>query len=514
MKKLFVYLLIFCFVLVLIAVAVTVIILSRKKRKCVNGIKKDKKCICDTGFMGDSCEVHIRTYKCDAGECLQGKGDLTLVDCQRICKAPPPVDKTWGCNTITGQCQKETGNMTQVDCQKNCKKAPIVDKTWLCTTSTGQCSRGGGTQTEADCRRDCHRPGFSEKFSFATGKLPFLVGGWIDPGKSFDKSKQQTMLNSNLNYVIMSTPSCDWSKNQPFTYSQDVAQFMKDWRGKGKLALIQITSPPCPDSTCQFDLDKFLFTRCVNYKQTKPKKCETPDWSCTTTFPCDKPNGYTQYDSMAVLQGISDSYRNQVGDFDGMVLDWETVDGWTNNSRNSTFISHLDCFFQNLVNSNLNVGAKKLIVIDTATWGCFNDYANRTANILPQLTNLSQKYKDHFKIIFEIESYLYTGGDFNTCTSGGKKQRTIGNVAQNINQIFNISDKKFSYALFPAYEDSGNGTVNYNGKKMNINPMDEVVANFDTFYNSGLLSLSFWFINYYTEDDLKKLSQACQKYIQ
>ncbi len=99
-----------------------------------------------------------------------------------------------------------------------------------------------------------------------------------------------------------------------------------------------------------------------------------------------------------------------------------------------------------------------------------------------------------------------------------KSTRNITNVVKDVIPRLSQSERKFSYFLFPVLPSGGDGSITYTSSKgttdqFDINPMDEVIKNFDTIYRSGIPSLSFYYFNYYNLDDLKKLSKHVQPYI-
>ena len=496
--------------------------------------KTCKKCQ-DCGTHG-TCDTKTGKCKCTPGSGWSGD-DCNTPTCPNRCGS----DKGYGCcDDSPTPCGSY---VTPVTNSGKCVCNPVVgftgDDCGTCDSAT-TCHGQGSCVTEkpypCSCfgnwkgdRCDTCPPGsgsgcsvppvvIAPHFPYRTDyvePIPFLLGGWIsDNAATVGKysSRLDYLLTSNFNYITI-----EWSA--AYNYNAEFVIFYKKWRAKGKIALMNITGQ------CDSIFDGALFTRCVNYKVVKDDKGNNeciyankdsspgpysmdwngvdpkkgPGWECTKNYPCPAVPGYTQYDSMAYLKAIIAQRKAQVGDIDGIMLDWEgTGHGWQYKNPDR-MIPRLECFLENLIAAGVDVGKKKLIVVDFNMDGCWSKWSDKDTGVAPllqRLTKISAHYAPHFTVLFEVESYSY----INACR--GDPQRTVNKIVDDVVPQMDEQTKKFSYFLYPA--SSGVGDKN---------PMKDVVDNFDELYKPGVISMSFYHLNYYSQSDLKLLSSHVEQYM-
>ena len=524
-------------ILVVGLVVAAILLFRKKERLCPLGYAgrhREPYCPCVKGWEGARCETVKNNYGCDPEKgCQEGPGPaMTWKACQAVCKPCLQGCGDLVCDTKTGQCVCDPA----VTCHGHGSCAG-PNKPYLCTcsnhwdvkTNCETCPAGwGGT----DCDQSTAPPVQAKHFPYdriynlgdgTTVKLPFLFGGWLqwEPTPP-DASMLSYLLGSNFNYITI-----EWGGGND--YSVPFADFYKQWRAKGKIALMNITPPGC-----QGMMDTDLFTRCVYWKKENgnclyANKESAPDpydwsfngkkdgkvgWYCSNPASCPLiAGGWGVYDSMNDIKSYIKKRMDQVGDIDGIMLDWEAckgckggAHGWLDDNVDR-MIPHLTCFLDNLISAGVYVGKKKLIVVDINRWECLKSWKPGIVDLLETLTTqVSQRYTSNFIVLFEIESYFYTGDDYKTCIKKNNgKQRTVSQIVDNVIPALKKKDPtalQFSYFLFPA--SSGGGDEN---------PMSDVVGNFDELYNSGIISMSFYHLSYYSEADLGLLSTHVEQYL-
>lgn len=477
---------------------------------------------------------------------------MTLANCSKaVCKPCPNGCGDLVCDTKTGDCVCDPA----VTCHGNGSCAPpgvgylcSCSNHWDVKTNCETCPAGwGGT----DCNQSTAPPVLPSHFPYKNYnvggtniQLPFLMGGWIpivlegsppEPPLNNPPITQEMLdflLNSNFNYLTYEYYN---GANYPTTPANWPDFYMK-WRAKGKIALMNLSPGPygrgqgCKNS---WNFDTNLFTRCVNWRK-KGDNCEwgnqgaapydinkngSGGWTCTSGG-CPAISGYNQFDAMDELKATIEQRKAQVGDFDGFMLDYEYTapHGWEKDDPD-LLIPRMKCFLNNLITAGVYVGHKKLIVFDFNRWGCWKNWSKGIADLLNRLTkeiSTDPTIAANFIVLFEVETYLYTGDDYKTCVEeGDKKQKKLSRVVDDVvnGDIMNQTARQFSYFLFSAFGSGSNGAVPYAGRnnKSKINPMSEVIDNFAELYNSGLISLSFYYLDYYTMADLKLLSDYVQQ---